>query len=210
MDLFAFWNSLNICSNIHFCTLRGLFFIKTVYELFDNPSCWYARFGILSFLKIPLQGNFKFIFISVISRTRLHPIVRGGGGLTSYRFFLQLRDSVDSFVLTKVGFYAHIYSMYCNWNRRLGIKAPSLHRDKVSMKLNANWLLKFICLSYIVELNTSRLNYGFLLVLVAIIFVIGILAWITTCWKWVWCNLISATIDGSEINITAYNNIREI
>ena len=29
---------IKLCSKCHCCTIRGFYFIKTVYKLFDNPS----------------------------------------------------------------------------------------------------------------------------------------------------------------------------
>ena len=55
------------CSNFHWCSLRGLNFIGTVYELFDNPS----YILITSFLNINLP---KKCYIDCRWKWKLHSI----------------------------------------------------------------------------------------------------------------------------------------
>ena len=51
------------CAKFHWCILRGFNFIKTVYELFDNPSYFVAdRFRVLSSFQL-LMKFYSFDYI---------------------------------------------------------------------------------------------------------------------------------------------------
>ena len=80
------------CKKFHWCTSRGLNFIETVYDLFDNPSYflwkhWSVGFNIFDlvtlilecgifFLNINLQNNFSTVSAWVSYITRVFLLIR--------------------------------------------------------------------------------------------------------------------------------------
>ena len=114
------------CSKFHWSTIRSFDFIKTVYELFDNPSYFvFQSFNGSRFFHFkrpftsPLKANYVLLFkkslspLSLACTSSVKPLLRPHGQLLPVRVFICNRSHVSATISSK---NCHLFTLLKNMN----------------------------------------------------------------------------------------------